>query len=238
VNFDVFLVIAVLLLFLTLALVILYYRRMQRVHEEYEAAKNVVRDIILSFNKQLKVQEDRLHNVAQKTYTLSSKSDEVEKKIELGAERLGEFATKVEAVAERERAVLLRLDVSDKKTEELSVVQKEMLKEMEALRKVEPKVSAAPEAKIRGVIPIKKEQALAPLTETELKVLEMLTAEGEKTAPQINEKLQLSREHMSRLMKKLYVTGYLERKTRKIPYTYLIKEEMLRIMKKKAEGEV
>lgn len=237
-NSDGLLVITVLLSLLTLGAAILYYRRIRRVREEYEAAKGVVGDIVISFNKQLKVQEERLTGITQKTYTLSSKSDDVERKIKSGEQQLAELATKVEAASKRGQAVSLKLDESEKKREELRAVQKEILQKIEVLDKVERELSAMPEAKIEAVIPIKRERALAPLTETELTVLEMLAAEGEKTAPEINENLQLSREHMSRLMKKLYVNGYLERNTQKIPYTYRIKEEMLRILKKKATGEV
>lgn len=236
-NSDGFLIITVLLSLLTLGAAILYYRRIRRVREEYEAAKGVVGDIVISFNKQLKVQEERLTGVARKTYVLSSKSDDVKRKIKSGEQQLAELATKVEAASKREQAVLLKLDESEKKREELRAVQKEILQKIEVLDKVERELSAMPEAKIEAVIPIKRERALAPLTETELTVLEMLAAEGEKTAPEINEKLQLSREHMSRLMKKLYLNGYLERNPQKIPYTYRIKEEMLRILKKKATGE-
>jgi hypothetical protein len=34
-------------------------------------------------------------------------------------------------------------------------------------------------------------------------------------------------------MKKLYEDGYLERDTRKLPYVYSIKEEMLRILRRR-----
>ena len=121
-------------------------------------------------------------------------------------------------------------------SEILRATKPDLVKKIEVLDKVERELSVMPEEKIEAVIPIKRERALAPLTETELTVLETLAAEGDKTAPEINEKLQLSREHLSRLMKKLYVNGYLERNTRKIPYPYRIKEEMLRILKKKTEG--
>ena len=50
---------------------------------------------------------------------------------------------------------------------------------------------------------------MAALTDTEITVLEMLSKEGPKTAPEIKERVQLSREHTARLMKKLYEEGYL-----------------------------
>jgi DNA-binding MarR family transcriptional regulator len=76
------------------------------------------------------------------------------------------------------------------------------------------------------VMPIKRDRALAALTETEVAVLEFLSSEGPKTAPEIKEKVQLSREHTARLMKKLYEEGYLERETGKLPFKYSVKKEM------------
>jgi len=76
---------------------------------------------------------------------------------------------------------------------------------------------------------------LAPLTQTELSVLEILASEGAKTALEIRERIQLTREHTARLMKKLYEEGYLERDTEKMPYAYRVKKEMLKILKKVEE---
>ena len=73
---------------------------------------------------------------------------------------------------------------------------------------------------------------MAALTDTEIHVLEFLTSSGPKTAPEIREKVQLSREHTSRLMKKLYEEGYLERETGKLPFTYSVKKEMKKLLGK------
>ena len=77
---------------------------------------------------------------------------------------------------------------------------------------------------------------MASLTDTEITVLEILSKEGPKTAPEIKERVQLSREHTARLMKKLYEEGYLEREAAKIPFRYSIKKEMENLMQK-AESE-
>jgi predicted transcriptional regulator len=62
--------------------------------------------------------------------------------------------------------------------------------------------------------------------------LELLSAEGAKTAPEIKERVHLSREHTARLMKKLYEGGYLERETGKIPFKYSVKKEMEKLLRK------
>jgi DNA-binding MarR family transcriptional regulator len=90
----------------------------------------------------------------------------------------------------------------------------------------------ASETGLEAVIPIRKEKAIAQLTDTELSALEMLASEGPKTAPEIKERVKLSREHTARLMKKLYEQGYLERETGKIPFRYSVKKEMEKLLKK------
>jgi predicted transcriptional regulator len=106
------------------------------------------------------------------------------------------------------------------------------MKKLVEIEKIKQR-APAPEVKIEAAIPIRKEKALEPLTETELMVLETIGREGEKTAPEIREKIGLTREHTARLMKKLYKDGYMERDTYKMPYLYRLKEEMEKILKKR-----
>ena len=94
------------------------------------------------------------------------------------------------------------------------------------------KFSVTPEVKNEPVILIRRDKAMATLTDTEIAVLEMLSSEGPKTAPEIKDRVQLSREHTARLMKKLYEEGYLERETGKIPFKYSVKKEMEKLMQK------
>jgi hypothetical protein len=89
------------------------------------------------------------------------------------------------------------------------------------------------DSQIETAIPIRRERALAPLTDTELNVLEFIASNGEKTAPEVKDMIKLTREHTARLMKKLYEGGYLERRSEKTPYAYRVKEEMLEILKKR-----
>ena len=60
---DLLLMVVAALLLITMGASALYYRRIRRVNEEYEEAKDVVDDIIISFNRQFQKQEDRLRIV-------------------------------------------------------------------------------------------------------------------------------------------------------------------------------
>lgn len=229
---DLLLIVITALLLITMGASALYYRRIRRVSEEYEEAKGVVDDIIISFNRQFQKQEDRLRIVTHEIEVVSSKGKKIVEKMEKHSRQLANLAGKVEAVSEVEQKLSTQIEKVDKKVNGLTASQERVVQRIAEVEKARYK-APTPEAKIEAAIPIKKEKALAPLTETELAVLEIIAKEGEKTAPEIRERIRLTREHTARLMKKLYEDGYLERHTRKMPYTYRLKEEMLKILKKK-----
>lgn len=65
---------------------------------------------------------------------------------------------------------------------------------------------------------------LAPLTPTERRTLEILRVEGAKGAPELGKRLKKSREHTSRLMKKLYMEGYVSRESNRAPFRYRLND--------------
>jgi DNA-binding transcriptional ArsR family regulator len=67
---------------------------------------------------------------------------------------------------------------------------------------------------------------LAALTPTERRTLEILRGEGSKGAPELGKRLQKSREHTSRLMKKLYMEGYVHRESNRSPFRYKLNDEV------------
>jgi len=229
---DFLLIVVAALLLVTMGVSALYYKRIRRVREEYEEAKNTVGDVIMSFNRQFRRQEDGLHAVTHKIETISSENEKVVSNIEEYNKRLADLSKTVEDVPTLEQKLSTQIEEINKKVDDTKATQDKIMQRIAEVEKLKYKVQA-PEAKIEGAIPIKKEKALAPLTETELAVLETIAKEGEKTAPEIREKIRLTREHTARLMKKLYGNGYLERDTHKMPYTYRLKEEMQKILKKR-----
>lgn len=229
---DLLLLVVTALLLVTMGASALYYKRIRRAREEYEEAKNIVGDVVVSFNRQFRKQEDGLRAVSHETEIISSENEKVVRKMEEYDRRLATFANVVESVPAIEQKVSTQVEKVNRKVDDIKVEQDKMMQRITEVEKLKYKAQV-PERKIEAAIPIKKEKALAPLTETELTVLENIAKEGEKTAPEIREKIKLTREHTARLMKKLYEDGYLERDTHKMPYTYRLKEEMHKILKKR-----
>jgi chromosome segregation ATPase len=184
-----------------------YYRQIRKAKKEYEKAKEAVEDIVLSFNRELQREADKIEIMAYRVESSTSKADAGLKRVESIEKKVAPFESQIKAIAENSADSLARVTDVDEKMRDVEASH-ETLK-----------------AKIAGL-----EEQLQKL------FLEMLSMEGAKTAPEIKDRVHLSREHTARLMKKLYEEGYVERETGKIPFKYTVKKEMAKLLKK-AENE-
>jgi archaellum component FlaC/DNA-binding CsgD family transcriptional regulator len=227
----------------TVATSIEYYRQIRKAQKEYEKARNFVEDIVLSFNRDLKREADRLELIALKVEGSSAKADTSLKKIDTVEKRITPFEEQLGAInhsiaqsTQTNTNILSGLSGLELKIKDIEGSQETLKAKISGIEEQVQKIQVSPpEATIEppmGVMPIKRDKARAALTDTEITVLEMLAKEGSKTAPEIKERVQLSREHTARLMKKLYEEGYLEREAGKIPFRYSIKKEMENLMQK------
>jgi chromosome segregation ATPase len=233
---DVLLALTGALFIFTVGAAIEYYRVLRKVHREYIKAKEAVEMIVLSFNRQLNRESEKLETLAVKVEALSSKSDRTANELESVEKKVQFVEGKLEPFLGGERELLTKIEEMDKKVRDVTASHEMLTTKISVIEGRLSQILEAPEARVEAAIPIKREKVLAPLTETEVAVLKMLALEGPKTAPEIKERIRLSREHTARLMKKLYEGGYLERDTQKIPFKYSVKKEMEEILRK-AETE-
>jgi predicted transcriptional regulator len=215
-----------------------YYRQVRRAQAEYQKARHFVEDIVLSFNRELKREANRIELITFKVEASSSKADKSLEKIDNIEKELTpleqNLTTINQTLTQNSTNTTTELADLEGKLKDLGTTQ-EALKAK--ITQVEEQIQKLPaqipmEMRAESVIPIKRDKAMAALTDTEISVLEMLSKEGAKTAPEIKERVNLSREHTARLMKKLYEEGYLERETGKIPFRYTVKKEMENLLQK------
>ena len=227
----------------TVATSIEYYRQIRKAHREYEKARDFVEDIVSSFNRELKREAERLELIAFKVEGSSAKADSSLKKIDTVEKRITPFEEQLGAInnsilqnAQSNTGILSGILGLELKIKDIEASQETLRTKISGIEEQVQKIQVAPPEIISeppmGVMPIKRDKAMAALTDTEITVLEMLSKEGAKTAPEIKERVQLSREHTARLMKKLYEEGYLEREANKIPFRYSIKKEMEKLMQR------
>jgi chromosome segregation ATPase len=244
-----------------------YYRRIRQAQKEYEKARGTIEDIVLSFNRELKRESERLEQIAFKVEGNIAKSDTGLRKIDSIEKRIlpvesqlddlecqkKNFKDQIDIIEKQKKlleAQISQLNSLTQNSGNLSSVLSELnckIKDFETTQEmlkvrinmfeeqIQKNLLLQPEFKsehVIPVVPIKRDKVLAALTNTEMAVLEMLSSEGAKTAPEIKDRVNLSREHTARLMKKLYEGGYLEREIGKIPFKYNIKKEMEKFLKK------
>lgn len=224
--FDPLLVITAVLLASTVAVIFLYYRRIRHASKAYDEAKNVVGDIVISFDKQLQRHEQEVETVAQKVEVQAVKADRLSLRLD---EQEGRLTTRLADLTSKAAGLS---DLNNVKGD-IEALKSQVKDLVDAQEKLKEQAVTFSDSQIETAIPIRRERALAPLTETELHVLEFIASDGEKTAPEVKNMIKLTREHTARLMKKLYEGGYLERRSEKTPYAYRVKEEMLEILKKR-----
>jgi hypothetical protein len=216
----------------TVAAAIEYHRYLRQAQKEYEKARTAVDDIVLSFNRQFKREAEKLEVIAYKVESTASKTSGTLNIAKDFGRRMDTVEMKAKADAESASRVLERLDHVEGRLRDVGASQEIITTKLSELEEKARQMPIASETGLEAVIPIRKEKAIAQLTDTELSALEMLASEGPKTAPEIKERVKLSREHTARLMKKLYEQGYLERETGKIPFRYSVKKEMEKLLKK------
>lgn len=213
-----------------------YYTQIRKAQKEYVKARGFVEDIVLSFNRELKREADKLEVIAFKIEGILGKTDTSLNKADILEKRLlpleNQISNTSQMASNNNVNVLSKITGLESQLKDIEVTQEKIRDKIASFEEQIQKFTVAPEIIGEPVITIKRDKAMAALTDTEITVLEMLSSEGPKTAPEIKDRVHLSREHTARLMKKLYEAGYLEREVGKIPFSYSIKKEMEKLLQK------
>ena len=190
------------LLVATVATATEYYRQIRKAQKEYEKAKSLVEDIVLSFDRELKREADKLDAIAFKIEGNLGKADTSLKKVDTLEKRIAPLENQVstfsQAVSSSSNNILSGLTGLESKIKDIEMSNETLKVKIAGFEDQIQKFTSAPEIS-EAVMPIKRDKAMAALTDTEIAVLEMLSSEGPKTAPEIKDRVKLSREHTARL---------------------------------------
>lgn len=229
--------------------------------KEYQKAKDFLGDIVLSFGRELKRESEKFDSMVTKVEGSISTADASYRRTERLENKIEPLETQIMALNQTQQETIEKITANlaeniqnninfkteltneratlQTKLQDITAIQEALKNKITVLEEQIQKVSIASNAVQEGrtevvlpPVPIKRDKALAALTVTEIAVLEMLLKEGAKTAPEIKERVSLSREHTARLMKKIYEEGYVEREAGKIPFRYTIKKEMEALLQK------
>jgi predicted transcriptional regulator len=178
-----------------------------------------------SYNKELTTQKSKIYDLSNKSNFITSN---ILRSIKSTNLNLFKIENQLKNFMNNRNKLLIDKKRIEKEINEIKLINKDLIQKFKTftIQKVKPKSISS---KIQTAIPIKQEKALEFLTETELKILNFLN-EGEKPNNNIQKFINLSREHVARLMKKLYIQGYVERVKKGKAYYYNIKKEMKTIL--------
>ncbi|MBS7634455.1 MarR family transcriptional regulator [Candidatus Bathyarchaeota archaeon] len=209
-------------------------RRIREETTKHREAKILLDDVIYSFSKDLKRQEELIQELI-KNY--EGKSVENVRRIEEINAMMSNLKSMLEDLFNWRERFFNNYEVLKRKVDEISVRYEEILRRINEIEKLNEqksrKIEELPEIEPSSAFTVGENETLMSLTETELKVLELLAVEGEKTVPEIKDRIKLTREHTARLMKNLYARGYVERRTDRIPYVYSLNKNVENFLKKR-----
>lgn len=107
----------------------------------------------------------------------------------------------------------------EKSVEDMITRYKQILQELESIRSK----PVPPVAELRPVL--QEDPILERLNATERETLQILK-EGPLHAPELGRRINKSREHMARLMKRLYLEGYVDREADQPPFRYKLNDKL------------
>ena len=193
----------------------IYYKRISQAQEEYEASRDLVRGITNGFARlfsRLASAISGFENTVAETQSAAAQALEISR-----------MSVEVSKSGVDERKLLAeRFEGTEKAIEEM---RKEIL---DLSKRPVPLVQAVA---MDAPIPLQQRDVLDQLTPTELGVLSLIDEMGEGSVPEIREKIQKTREHTARLLKKLFDKGFIDRNTSRMPYRYLLRKEVMELIK-------
>lgn len=195
----------------------------------------MLEDIVFSFKRDLNKVEEKVQKAIESQGEISIEKKRMDEMNSLTFDlkkKVEDLAKHSEEIGEECRSLKNRLEELAAKYNEILERVSKIEKEKDSWRHGKESTESKSNT-ISAPMLSKEEKVLTSLTETEMKVLEILAEEGEKTVSEIKDRIKLTREHTARLMKGLYTRGYVERKEDKIPYVYRLNKEMEEILKRK-----
>jgi chromosome segregation ATPase len=214
-----------------LVTIFLFYRRISKTGNEHREAENIISNFTQNFGRNIRKQKSEIKPLSGRVHKLSLERKQLIGKLERFREELKKNAKYPEIIGQSESKLKAEIQAVEEEIKQVAKTQKAIEQKLEKVEKISIRPRRVrPNLDLKTAITIGRDKALASLTEYQIKILKILAAEGEKTAPEMRPKIGISREHTSRLMRRLYNEGYVERDMGKMPYVYRIKEEARKIL--------
>lgn len=199
-----------------------YYNKILDAQKEYAVAKQLVSNIVLTFRKRVNEQNTKVDNILYDIEELQSSIEKRRKQEIYFQDNINDIIKSVTSVFTINKKLVDNFIVMNTKIDKLKTTDKILYDTLELFKKEQKELLQKPILKL----PSDQRKSFVKLTRTEIQIIQILLSEGAKTAPKIMDEINKTREHTSRLMKKLWQEGYIERDTNSIPFIYRPTKEL------------
>jgi len=212
------------LIFIIIIVILTYkhYVKILDAKKEYDVAKQLVSNIVLTFRKRVDEQNDKVDNIIYDVEEVQSSIEKRRKQENYFQENINDLIKSMTSVFIINKKLVDNLIVINTKIDELKAADKMLYNTIESFKKEQIESLQKPILNL----PPDQRKSFVKLTRTERQIIQILLSEGAKTAPKIMGEISMTREHTSRLMKKLWQEGYIERNTNSIPFIYRPTKEL------------
>lgn len=198
-----------------------YTKLLKLAQKEYLNAKNIVRGVVFHFKAQQDKQLKNIERLSLKVNVVRTDIEDLTKNIRNLEGRVVQIKLADQQPTTENEEITIQLAQIKK---EVKIIVEEQTNLREQIMFLQTRSQVLKKGEKRSSIP--ESLHLTSLTDTERSVLQLIIREEANTSSDVERKIEKTREHTARLLRKLWQEGYIERDTHRIPYTYSVPENL------------
>lgn len=200
------------LIILSIIFTFLFYNKLRLATREYEISKDLVKAVTMTAKISIDKQKKQIEEIEYELENIQSHIEQNRGSLEHNQEQMDNVLENIISILKMNKKMSESIMTLNEKINKIIISQQKVKKPIQIMsKKITENIS-------QNNSDVQTQQF--NLTSTEQSIIQVLLDEGPKTAPQIQSNIGKTREHTSRLLKKLWQEGYINRETHSIPYRY------------------
>ncbi|MFX0138514.1 MAG: helix-turn-helix domain-containing protein [Candidatus Hodarchaeota archaeon] len=206
------------LLILSIIFTYSFYNKLRSATHEYNISKDLVKAVAITAKISIDKQKKKIEEIEYELENIQSQIEQNRVSLEYNQEKIDIVLENIISILKMNKKMSESIMTFNEKINNATISRQNLKKPIQFMTKEI--------AKNRSHQNPDFQTQQFNLTLTEQSIIQVLLDEGPKTAPQIQSNIGKTREHTSRLLKKLWQEGYIDRETHSIPYRYRPSNEL------------
>jgi predicted transcriptional regulator len=206
------------LIILSIVFTFSFYSKLRLATREYENSKDIVKAITMTAKINIDKQKKQIEEIEYELENIQSQIEQNRGNLENNHEQIDIILNSIMTILKMNKKISENMILLNKKINNMPLTRQDLNKHIRNVKEEN--------AEDRSQQNSDYQTQQFNLTSTEQNIVQILLDEGPKTAPQIQKNIGKTREHTSRLLKKLWQEGYIDRETHSIPYKYRPSNEL------------